>query len=113
MLQNFKISLELNFIQHQGLEQNFSKIQGCWCKVMRFFMEFGFIFGFIFVWRGQGAGIVDCDRRSVHGGPTTARTRSPWMLGEEEGLSETSLTVARGGGVTDAIRQRGVVAAVI
>jgi hypothetical protein len=33
---DFKISLELNFIQNQGLKQNISKMKGCWCKFLGF-----------------------------------------------------------------------------
>jgi hypothetical protein len=42
--------MELNFIQN---EQHFSKkMQGCWCKILRFFLDFGFIFVCEMVWIG-------------------------------------------------------------
>jgi hypothetical protein len=60
-------------------------------------------------WCGLGAGTVDYDWRSVHVGPTMARTRvefkcvaavmhgsSPWMLGEEEGLSRDLINCSSG-----------------
>jgi hypothetical protein len=50
MLWDFKISLEPNFIQNQRLEQYFWKSQGRWCKVMRFFLKFWFIFIWEMTW---------------------------------------------------------------
>jgi hypothetical protein len=41
---------------------------------------------------------------------TVMHGSSPWMLGEEEGLSGTSLVAAWGVGVTDAVGRRGVLA---
>jgi hypothetical protein len=55
MLQNFKISLELNFIQNQGPEQNFLKRQGFWCKILGFFCDLD-LFSYE-KWRGPGAGL--------------------------------------------------------
>jgi hypothetical protein len=98
MLRDFKISLEPNFIHNRGLEHNFSKRQGCWCKVIGFFLEFGFIF----IWKMAWTGCMDCKLWLVFDSRWTCNDKTPpeferamevmhgsssWMLVEEEGLS--------------------------
>jgi hypothetical protein len=97
MLRDFKISLEPNFIQNQRLKHNFSKRQGCWCKVLGFFLEFGFIFVRKMAWTN----CRDCrlwlvfDSWWTCGGKNSPELERavvvmhgslPWMLGEKKGL---------------------------
>jgi hypothetical protein len=53
--------------------------------------------------RGLGAGTVEYNRCLVHGGPTTGAHRG--YLQRKKGASWTSLSIAQGGGATDATGQ--------
>jgi hypothetical protein len=52
-------------------------------------------------WTYDGKNLLEFERAVV-----VMHESSPWMLGEEEGLSGTSPVVARGGGMTDAVGRR-------
>jgi hypothetical protein len=56
-------------------------------------------------WTYDGKNLLEFERAVV-----VMHESLPWMLGEEEGLSGTSPVVARGGGMTDAVGRRWLVA---